>query len=161
MSLGMICPLIDDLTFIKGDPIILGGSLPTDGSHSIMVVEFWATWCLPCRETIPHLTKVQAKYRDRGVKVLGITNEKKEDQVIEFVNEKGDQMDYSVAIDRQKTAKKALLKTFLAGLFKPSGSPGIPTAFILVNNKVMWCGQPVLDEEFEQILEKAAHGAFS
>lgn len=38
----------------------------------VLVVNFWATWCLPCREEIPELKKIQRKYAPKGVEVTGI-----------------------------------------------------------------------------------------
>jgi len=38
----------------------------------ILVVNFWATWCLPCREEIPALKKIQTKHAANGVEVVGI-----------------------------------------------------------------------------------------
>jgi thiol-disulfide isomerase/thioredoxin len=35
-------------------------------------VNFWATWCAPCREEIPELTKIQEKYAANGVQIVGI-----------------------------------------------------------------------------------------
>jgi thiol-disulfide isomerase/thioredoxin len=39
----------------------------------VLVLDFWATWCGPCKMEIPHLIELQEKYRDRGLTVIGIT----------------------------------------------------------------------------------------
>ena len=38
----------------------------------ILVVNFWATWCPPCREEIPALMNIQSKYSAKGVEIVGI-----------------------------------------------------------------------------------------
>ncbi|MGE5175894.1 MAG: TlpA family protein disulfide reductase [Hyphomicrobiales bacterium] len=39
----------------------------------VVVYDFWATWCPPCKEEIPHLVNLQAKYRDRGLEIVGVS----------------------------------------------------------------------------------------
>ena len=56
------------LRTLRGEPIGLSGL-----RGSVVVLEFWATWCPPCREAVPELNALYAKYRDRGVVILGIS----------------------------------------------------------------------------------------
>lgn len=53
---------------LDGDSVSL-----TKYRGNIVLVDFWATWCAPCRLSIPELVEIQKKYRDQGVVVLGIS----------------------------------------------------------------------------------------
>ncbi|MFO0954660.1 MAG: redoxin domain-containing protein [Isosphaeraceae bacterium] len=58
---------LPDLT---GKPVSLA-----DVKGDVTLVDFWGTWCVPCRKSIPHLLEISKKYRDRGVRVVGLTYE--------------------------------------------------------------------------------------
>uniref|UniRef100_A0A7V1EIB1 TlpA family protein disulfide reductase n=1 Tax=candidate division WOR-3 bacterium TaxID=2052148 RepID=A0A7V1EIB1_UNCW3 len=44
----------------------------------VVIVDFWATWCPPCRREIPHLISLYEKYKDKGLIVLGVSAEEKQ-----------------------------------------------------------------------------------
>lgn len=61
----------------------------------VLVVNFWATWCAPCREEIPGFVRLQEKYRDRGLQFVGIAIDQRE-KVQAFAREFG--MNYPVLL---------------------------------------------------------------
>ena len=128
--------------WIKGGPLKLA-----DGKgKTIFVVEFWATWCPPCRESIPHLTRLQKRLKDRGVVIIGVSLEDAE-TVKGFVKEMGAKMDYAVAVDDRGATAAAYLEAF--------GIDGIPHAFVIdKEGKIAWHGHPMagLGEVIDAIL---------
>jgi thiol-disulfide isomerase/thioredoxin len=76
MLLGAILPLRAALAV--GDPfpalegISLAGKMPaTEGQ--VLLVDFWASWCAPCKASFPALAQLHAWYAQRGVVVLGVS----------------------------------------------------------------------------------------
>lgn len=132
----------------------------------IYVVEFWATWCGPCRASIPRLTQLQKQYGDKVV-ILGISiweNAKSLrgdssylPRVQRFVEDRGEEMGYRVGFGGE-IAKMG--ETWM----KAAGRDGIPSAFIVEGKsggtgRVVWIGNPLLpDDRFEQNLEAAVNG---
>lgn len=111
----------------------------------VFVVEFWATWCGPCEETIPHLSAIQKKYRKDKVTVIGISIDDDEEKVVSFLKERKD-MDYLVAVDDNNKTYQAYMKEF----------SGIPRAFVIDRQgKIFWSGHPLqLEKQLERALAK-------
>jgi thiol-disulfide isomerase/thioredoxin len=100
-----------------------------------VLVEFWATWCPPCRKSIPHLNRIYEKYKSQGLEIVGITDED-EATVKKFQQQVP--MEYNVAINTPQS------------VYQQFGIEGIPTAF-LVNKggKIVWTGHPMELTEVE------------
>lgn len=66
------------LADLKGQPQGLG-----QWRGKVLIVNYWATWCLPCREEMPGFSRLQDKYRDKGVQFVGISIDTA-DKILEF-----------------------------------------------------------------------------
>lgn len=56
------------LNDLDGQPVSLSSY-----AGKVVILDFWATWCAPCRYEVPHLVELQQRYGERGLQVLGVT----------------------------------------------------------------------------------------
>jgi len=132
--------------WVKGKSV----DLAAGKGKKIFVVEFWATWCGPCRASIPHLTEMQKKFKDKNVVFIGVSDEEAA-TVKKFVEKMGDKMDYTVVVDKDRKTSKGYMTAYEQG--------GIPTAFIVdKEGRVVWLGHPMGD--LEKSLEQVVAGKF-
>jgi thiol-disulfide isomerase/thioredoxin len=164
LMVGDLAPALEVNRFVKGEPF------RDFQKGQVYVIEFWATWCIPCKESIPQLTELQKKHGEK-VRILGISIwEPREEAVEPFVREWGERMNFSVAIDkveglssteeaqrqRESVKKGKMSKAYMVD----SGWDfvGIPAAFIVnQDGRIAWIGEP---RELGQPLEEVISGKY-
>ena len=99
------------LTDIDGKKVSLA-----DFKGKVVILDFWATWCPPCRKEIPDFITIQKEYADRGVQIVGVALDELP-KVQAFARENG--MTYPVLIGNDGVVAQY------------GGIEGIPTTFII------------------------------
>ena len=143
LKIGDPAPPFAVTDWVKGKPF----DIANDGKGKVIVLEFWAVWCAPCIQLIPHTNELYRRYKDKGLLLAAVTDSDQGQQLSEvqrFVAQQGKQMDYPVAFDRtQKTTTAYILGT---------GSIGIPHAVVVdKRGKIAWFGYPA-NPEMEQVV---------
>jgi cytochrome c biogenesis protein CcmG/thiol:disulfide interchange protein DsbE len=90
----------------------------------IVLLDFWATWCDPCREETPHLVELQQKYGDRGLQIIGVSMDDSPEPVRPFYQQF--HMNYPVVMGTAKTGE-------LYG-----GVLGLPIAFLIGRDGIIY-----------------------
>ena len=111
----------------------------------VVMVDFWATWCPPCLEELPHFKELYGQYKDKGFEMIGISlDEEGPGPVASFLREHD--ISYPVAMGGDR-----LLQNF-------GGILGLPTTFLLDKNgrivfrHIGYQEKQVFEKEIQQLL---------
>lgn len=159
----------DEVTLHIGDPApplkyskwLKGAPIESFANDKLYVMEFWATWCGPCKAAMPHLTKLQKEYEGKAT-FIGVdvwehhgNEEKPYDSylpaVTKFVKGNDANMGYSVVADNND---QHMGNNWL----KAAGQNGIPSTFIIKNEKIIWMGHPLA---LDTTLPKIMNGSYN
>ncbi len=89
-----------------------------DLSNKVVIVDFWATWCGPCREEIPHLNELYSELKGKGLEIVGISMDTDgTDGVKDFAREF--RIQYPIVMGDEKVAESF------------GGIIGLPTTFVI------------------------------
>jgi len=75
----------------------------SDFKGKVIILDFWATWCPPCREEIPHFVNLYERYRDEGFQILGVVLDENKNVVENFA--KNYHINYSLLFPDEKILK--------------------------------------------------------
>lgn len=100
------------LTDLSGHPLTLAAN-----RGKVVILDFWATWCEPCKTEIPHFIDMQNRYAGQGLQVIGISMDDDEKPVREFQQQF--KMNYVVAMGSARLAQSY------------GGILGLPITFVI------------------------------
>jgi hypothetical protein len=126
--------------WLKGNPV------EVKAGTNIYVVEIFGTTSLASRASITNLNAIQKRYQDKGVVVVGISDEPAE-SIKQYLQRGGAKIEYAIAADDQhRTSRNYMM---------PVRQRGIPCAFIVgKDGKLLWHGHPLggLEEALDRIV---------
>jgi cytochrome c biogenesis protein CcmG/thiol:disulfide interchange protein DsbE len=122
----------------------------SDFRGKVVLLDFWATWCPPCRMSIPELVKLQDKYRDDGLEILGISLDDPQDELVRYLREFKEKYKINYRILRFNA--KVMQDYF--GM----ESPAIPTMFVIdrdgkIREKIVGFIPKALNRSLARLLE--------
>ena len=135
---------------MEDKPLVIAG-VRNDGSQfssanwkgKVILVDFWATWCGPCRAELPRVKKAYADFHDKGLEVLGVSCDNDANDLSQFLQQNKD-MPWPQLFDAKTPGWHQLAKDY--------GIMGIPTMFLIDKKGVV--RTVTARENFEEMIPK-------
>jgi cytochrome c biogenesis protein CcmG/thiol:disulfide interchange protein DsbE len=128
---------------LNGKPVKL-----SDFKGKVVILDFWATWCPPCRAEIPNFVELQKEYGKQGLAVVGISLDDNPAGVVDFAKAQG--INYPIVMGDQDVAAAY------------GGVEAIPTTFVIdpagniVNKHVGYTEKAEFEAEIKKLLPTPA-----
>ena len=84
------------LPTLTGEPLTLSSY-----RGKVVLLDFWATWCDPCREEIPHFVELQTKYGSQGLQIIGVSMDDSPEPVRDYAQRV--KINYPIVMGNAKT----------------------------------------------------------
>jgi len=147
LQVGDAAPALKASKWLQGDRVT------SFESGKVYVVEFWATWCGPCIVMMPHLSELQAEYKNKGVTIIGFSSKdpnNSETKVTDFVKKRGEKLKYTFAYADDRETNNAWMQA--------AGRNGIPCTFVVDKaSKIAYIGHPMF---LDVVLPKVVDGSW-
>lgn len=122
----------------------------SDNRGQVVVLDFWATWCPPCRMTIPLLIELQEKYRKKGLVIIGISLDDPRRFTDEYLRAFKNKFRINYPILRYNNQ---VVKDYFG-----KGNPALPTMFVIdrsgkIRDKVVGYRPDPLKKSLRRLLE--------
>lgn len=112
-EVGKLAPEFELKDIISGSKVKL-----SEARGKVVLLNFWAEWCVPCRAEMPFMENLYKAFKDKGLAVLAVSVDKSEKTVKAFVSDK--KLTFKVLMDRDKEVS-----------FDQYGVMGFPTTFLI------------------------------
>jgi peroxiredoxin len=141
---GPVAPEFN-LVDLSGDMVSL-----TDYRGKVVLLDFWATWCMPCRMSIPELNKIQQRYESDGLVVLGVSLDNPQQL------SRSDMETFK----RQHKIQYKILR-YTQGMMQDyfgEATPSIPTMFVInregrIKDKIVGFNPKALETALNEVIE--------
>jgi len=118
---------------------------PASLEGEVVLLDFWATWCLPCRKSMPELQALHEKYAERGLAVVGISIDQGDPgRVKRFVAAR--RLTYPIAVDSEQNAA-----------WEAFHVKAVPAAYLIDRGGrivAQWTGSPANPKDLERMVEE-------
>jgi thiol-disulfide isomerase/thioredoxin len=150
VCLGLVSAFAEDVTKTPAPGWQLNGLNGktvkfSDFHGKVVILDFWATWCAPCRVEIPHFVELQKQYGDKGLAIIGVSLDEQGPKVVKkFAEQFG--VNYPIVMGNQK-----VVETY-------GGIVAVPTTFVIdrqgriVSRHLGYEDKAVFEQEIQSLL---------